>query len=203
MQRMKMFKFLKELPTGLFDAIANNTRLQNLDSLKTLFTSADASNFNLLYLAHSGDKYISKLCVYSYDEDIMLPADRSKDIADLIIQKFGFNWDRLYSALLIEYNPLENYDRVEHEEYNSKIKNTSASKRYGFNTAVDTPVGDTDIESESSGTKDDNYRDSRIHGNIGVTTSQQMLESEFEIRKKNLLDIIFNDIDTMLCLKIY
>lgn len=40
-------------------------------------------------------------------------------------------------------------------------------------------------------------------GNIGVTTSQQMLESELEVRKNVLFDIILNDIADMLTISIY
>lgn len=40
-------------------------------------------------------------------------------------------------------------------------------------------------------------------GNIGVTTSQQMLESELEVRKNVLFDIILNDIAEMLTISIY
>ena len=43
-------------------------------------------------------------------------------------------------------------------------------------------------EAETNG----NHRTSRIHGNIGVTTSQQMLMSELEIAKFNLYDEITN-----------
>lgn len=48
--------------------------------------------------------------------------------------------------------------------------------------------------SESGGnsktTDDDFTRESHIHGNIGVTTSQQMIESEIELRKFNIYDYI-------------
>lgn len=203
MLRMKMCKFIKELPTSLFGEMSSNTRLDNLDSLKTLITSGDATNLDLLYLTHSGDKYISKLCIYSYDEDVITPADRSKYIADLLLMKFGSNWNRMYETLLEEYNPTNDYDKTTHEEFNSKVKNTSASKRYGFNTPADTPVGDTDIESESSGLKDDNFTDSHIYGNIGINSRQKLINDELELRKKNIIEMIFNDIDTMLCLKIY
>ena len=40
-------------------------------------------------------------------------------------------------------------------------------------------------------------------GNIGVTTSQQMLESEFEVRKHDFFALVYKDIDSLLCLKIY
>lgn len=40
-------------------------------------------------------------------------------------------------------------------------------------------------------------------GNIGVTTSQQMIESEIELRKKNFFDSVFADIDRVLTIATY
>lgn len=40
-------------------------------------------------------------------------------------------------------------------------------------------------------------------GNIGVTTSQQMIESELELRKQNFFEYIFKDIDKYLVLSVY
>lgn len=40
-------------------------------------------------------------------------------------------------------------------------------------------------------------------GNIGVTTSQQMLESEYELRKKSFFDQVFEDVDKILTIPIY
>ena len=37
----------------------------------------------------------------------------------------------------------------------------------------------------------------RIHGNIGVTTSQQMIESEIELRKRNIVTEYLKDFATM------
>lgn len=53
---------------------------------------------------------------------------------------------------------------------------------------------------ESSGTTE---RSLSRHGNLGVTTSQQMIESEIELRKKNYFNIIMQDIDHYLALSIY
>lgn len=203
MIRMKFKEFFKLLPESLFGAIASNTRINDLTSLKTLFTSDDATIFDFMYLTHSGDKLISNTCEYMLDEDVVDPNNICKALSDILLIKFGKNWDKILEAFYSDYNPISNYDLTEHEEYNSKIKNASGSKRYGFNTAVDSPVGDTDVESETSGDKKDNFRDLTRSGNIGVTTSQQMIESELELRKKSILDIIFNDIDIMLCLKVY
>ena len=71
--------------------------------------------------------------------------------------------------------------------------------------------GDEDVE--TSGAKLDNeITKSTTHtgtetltrsGNIGVTTSQQMLESEFKVRQYDFYKMIYNDIDSVLCLSIY
>ena len=44
---------------------------------------------------------------------------------------------------------------------------------------------------------------SYIHGNIGVTSSQQMLTQELEVRRNILYDIILNDIAEFLTISIY
>lgn len=48
-----------------------------------------------------------------------------------------------------------------------------------------------------------NTRTLKRHGNIGVTTSQQMIESELELRKKFFFEIVFKDIDNYLTLAVY
>ena len=49
----------------------------------------------------------------------------------------------------------------------------------------------------------DGWDTSHIHGNIGVTTSQQMLQSELDVRRNILYDIILEDIANFICLSIY
>ena len=40
-------------------------------------------------------------------------------------------------------------------------------------------------------------------GNIGVTTSQQLIESEIELRRKNFFSQVFRDVDSILTIRIY
>lgn len=51
--------------------------------------------------------------------------------------------------------------------------------------------------------EDDVYRTLSRSGNIGVTTSQQMIESEIELWKWNFYKQVFEDIDSILCLDVY
>lgn len=50
---------------------------------------------------------------------------------------------------------------------------------------------------------DDENRTLTRRGNIGVTTSQQMLESELELRKYDLIERMFSDCDKLLTLSVY
>lgn len=74
---------------------------------------------------------------------------------------------------------------------------------------VSTPTGSntteyndlTDTEGGTTGTTH-SYEKTRS-GNIGVTTSQQMLESELEIRKYDFYVSVFEDIDKVLTIPVY
>lgn len=65
----------------------------------------------------------------------------------------------------------------------------------------------TDLETQNlahsdSGSTDTTRELSRV-GNIGVTTTQQMLQSEIELWKWNFFKQVFEDIDSVCCLSIY
>ena len=65
-------------------------------------------------------------------------------------------------------------------------------------TGTDTNVKTGNIATTETGTDTTTRK-----GNIGVTTSQQLIESELELRKHDFYAMIYKDIDSILCLKIY
>ena len=75
------------------------------------------------------------------------------------------------------------------------------------NTSTDTS-SDVDFTHNSTitdtGTKDDTtVHTGRIHGNVGVTTSQQMLQSELDIARFNIVQQITDLFLTEFCIMIY
>lgn len=148
-----------------------------------------------IYL-RSGDKSISPLLEHtSLDK-----------VTSIIVTKFGDKWNRLYDAFITQvYNPLENYSMTETEKTNSKVKVTSSGKSgtYGFNSDASVPTGESSTETTSEGNADDNNRTLTRSGNIGVTTSQQMLQSELDLRKWNFANMLYDDVDSICCLSIY
>lgn len=152
-------------------------------------------------------------------------------------------WQRIYSASLLEYNPIENYNRTEletisddHSETHSGTdSSTSSSSNTQTNSGTDSSTGYiTSYDSNSFSAHDKNdllhghmvsdigsgsgsvthgekivhdtdiTKSSSISGNIGVTTSQQMLEQEIEISAKlNVMKMIADSFKNRFCLLVY
>lgn len=159
-------------------------------------------------------------------------------------------FEKWITALKLEYNPLENYDRLEDwtdtGDENTKVKFTDettsetdssttseGSSNQNGNTedlvsafdadtyqesekhVIDTDEDHTDevtsnttftndSEQNTEGEKDTiDKHTGRIHGNIGVTTSQQMLQSELDIARFNIIQEITNLFMEELCIMVY
>lgn len=167
-------------------------------------------------------------------------------------------FEKWQKALSLEYNPIENYDRMEdwtdssinkmnrNSVENRNLSNSMISDRnlrsVTKNTGSDTNLHNVspydssayvadyqDIaninnqsETADTGTMSSNGTDSgmvtntgndssntdsihkgRVHGNIGVTTSQQMLESELKIARFNLIKQISDVFIKDFCIMVY
>ena len=163
-------------------------------------------------------------------------------------------WERLYKTTLLEYNPIENYDRMEEwTEAEDTKKNTEADatgtsrtdtdgtstrqsntdgvindQKYvsAYNEIEFTPterdnntqnekneseqkdVGTVAVKTSAENTTDEIgnrnlLRKGRAHGNIGVTTSQQMIEAERDVALYNIIDVIINSFKNRFCLQVY
>ena len=122
-------------------------------------------------------------------------------------------FERWVSALSIEYAPLENYDRIEHWKdevdgtgssgstgsVNTTSNDTSELTKSAYDQSTYSPyektinggtVGTTSSDSTSTSMSNDSEHNGRIHGNIGVTTSQQMLEAELNLGYWNVYNKI-------------
>lgn len=101
---------------------------------------------------------------------------------------------------------------------NTIVNDTSNNQLWGFNSTdsvnSDKQIGDTTRNIDGSinsthkntdtETKDiTSDRTLKRSGNIGVTTSQQMIESERQLWLWNFFESVFSDIDKILVLKIY
>ena len=99
-------------------------------------------------------------------------------------------WEKLEKTLHYDYDPISNFDR--HEE--STDTGESLGKVAGYNA--------TDLVN-SSGESTDNKRKARIWGNVGITTTQQMIEEERRVTQFNIYDYIIESFKRRFCLLIY
>lgn len=145
------------------------------------------------------------------------------------------NIDRMYNAMIAEYDPISNYER--HEESSTTrsgnwtdalthgLTTTDTKGQYETNTqtsSYDSTLKDTlkvsqghsagkNDEIKHTGTdtrtithnNDKDKYESYIHGNIGVTTSQQMLLSEIQLRQFDLFEDIVKRFVRVYCFSWY
>ena len=107
-------------------------------------------------------------------------------------------WSKMLDTETVEYNPIHNYDRTEDwvdDGTGSSITDLSVA---GFNDA-----DMADRERTGTGTTTQSRHTARISGNIGVTTTQQMLESERESRKYSTVYEIIGEFKERFCLLVY
>ena len=193
---------------ALCNLINEDESLQLNAELSKIFDEEDEP-LAMEYIINRYDRIMSPLFVRLYDKYEEDKEDTCKAVASIIKMKFLFNWNKLAEAMFSDYNPIENYSMVENKETDfteQTTDNTSTTQKYnGFNADemkdVSESVIDGDITKTDTGSKAKNELTRK--GNIGVTTSQQMIESEYKLRKKNLLDVIYRDIDSILFIDYY
>lgn len=122
-------------------------------------------------------------------------------------------WDRIWETLTIEYEPLYNYDR--HEEWSdtgsssatASASGNSTTKVAGYNqTTPALNTRDSVDSSTSSGSNSSTAGDhtGHLYGNIGVTTSAQMLNEEVDTRLRvNFYMILLNSFKEEFCIQVY
>lgn len=171
---------------------------------------------------------VNNLLMESAELEVLYPdPDFMKQAITAWSAKEVISWNRLYKAMIAKYDPIENYNRKEETDTQNRgsmvNSGTDRNDRTGqFQTTDSITSFDNnnfqphDLSVETVGdntsitygrTVTDNTGSkikSEIHGNIGVTTSQQMLEQEIEVTPKiNIYNIIINSFIQRFCLLVY
>ena len=191
-----------------------------------------------MYIA--GDFDIKESFLLRFGE--MTPIYQKPELLKLAVSNVAksLKWsiDRLYNVTLLEYNPIENYDRIEKgtdttdnttdNTQNIGSQTVTSENQIGATTTTPNTIEETKVsafneseyqpseQTKNTGTVTESHdkdtgtttttknpdvqhmtynskynHDLRVHGNIGVTTSQQMMQSEIDLVTKN------NYIDTV------
>ncbi len=169
---------------------------------------------------HSGLKESSPIIekMTSWPDDTQITPVELSRLHAIIKNKFLLSWQKIYAALITDYKPLENYNMTEittprvetvrKENTDITVTNNANGNVYGFNSVDPVPASVSGGTSHTVGNENVNkVTESKTgndtltrSGNIGVTTSQQMLESEIALRKQHFFDIVFTNVDTILAI---
>lgn len=167
---------------------------------------ADSTIFNNMSVPVGMDKnsLIQEILAQCAEFEILYPDPKFiKTIISAWSKQSMYKWQKLFDTMSLNYDPISNYDR--HEEWSDDTTITPGSSetiaQQGYENA-----GFVDA-SRSTRSGEDNskaIRKGRAWGNIGVTTSQQMIKSEREdVAEFNIYQIIINDFKSRFCLCIY
>lgn len=112
-------------------------------------------------------------------------------------------WRRLEDTMHYDYDPISNYNRKEEwEDVTSGESNgSSENQTAGYNSAAaDVPEGRSSAQSSGSSKA---IRKGRAYGNIGVTTTQQMIQQERDISMFDMEQLIIDEFKKNFCILIY
>lgn len=177
------------------------------------------------YFGIFGDRTVSPL-VKKFTVNCVLSQENIERLAHVIYNRFYKQWDMLYKTMYLEYNPISNYDMTETEQTNGTRHDTTKrettannssdsntnTNTFGFNSAESVPSDNTILNSNvvTNGTEADiaegntnTDRTLKRTGNIGVTTSQQMIESERNIWIWDYFKTIYKNVNEILTIPYY
>lgn len=146
------------------------------------------------------DNVVSNLLMELAELEVIYPSwiTMQRAIADWSRSRVR-SWERMLQALSAEYDPIENYDRREEWTDGEDSSGGYKNKVAGFNVGEQTDSNSSEQQSNRSAT-----HSGRIHGNIGVTMAQQMIQSELDLRAVNdIVQIIVNEFKKRFCIMVY
>lgn len=189
----------------------------------------DPTIFDLMNLPAGvdADQVRDNILLQSSDFEVLYPdPDFVKAAVKRWADKWYFTFEKWVKALAIDYDPLNNYDR--YEEYEDTGKETRADSGSSSGTTASGGTTQHDISAYDSATMREDTKDTtsasgsdstksssngstdtslkhkaHLYGNIGVTTSQQMLEAELQVARFNLVDQITDCFLNEFCIRVY
>lgn len=117
-----------------------------------------------------------------------------------------YTWEKLAATLTLEYDPIANYDRREEwtdeSESSAETSETDAQSVAAFDAGSMVPRAE-DSASGSSSAEGVSKHTGRVSGNIGVTTTQTLMDEERRVAMYNIYTAIAEDFQQRFCLLVY
>ena len=190
------------------------------------FEGLSPAAFDTYFFITVGDRLAANKMQFFVNDNGVCEGENLSKLARVIFNINAISWRNIYRDLTVQYNPIENTDYT--ETLNEKALSTgdastestgsgggtttTTGSKYGFNSteAVPDTVAETvDSNSTTANTATETSNENNVdrtirkHGNIGVTTNAQMIESDLEIWKNKIADKFIKDICDIIALSIY
>ena len=209
---------------GIFQQSISGTTLEQL-----LNVYADKID-KVLYTQYGNRQLFSELEFNNALDVEKLELIRLYILSDMLATEY--KWEHLIKTTTIDYNPTENYNMTERETVtdNKNESNESATtiingerKTASINTNSVSPydtdvlstesqqkaditensVTDTNTNNATYSTNNTSNKELTRSGNIGVTTTQQMLESERRLADYSIVKLIAKEVATIISKGVY
>lgn len=127
-------------------------------------------------------------------------------------------WDELYKTLNYEYDPISNYDRTEVMSYTKKGEGLDIGASESAENAVGKVAAYNSADFENANSAENNGNNSyetdreycetfehsgNTRGNVGVTTTQEMIEAQRNVVKFNIYNYIIDSFKSRFCVLVY
>nr|DAP53306.1 MAG TPA: hypothetical protein [Caudoviricetes sp.] len=206
----------------IFDKVSTDLKLF------TIFTSAEMFSY---FVNKFGERDFYKYYDSENTVNNTNMVKQASDYIALYGKSHKYEYDKLVDTLSLEYNPIENYSMTEKGTDTRTPNITQTNKGVNTNTVgVDTSIttGKTtfdksdsfinDTKTTNTGTNTDTQdinttvttagNEKTVHeftrsGNIGVTTSQQMIESERQLAMFSVVDLFIKAIADIILIGVY
>lgn len=147
--------------------------------------------------------------------------DTMEDLTYLIssaISIYSYKWDKLYKTLSLEYDPIANVDAeiIETHDIASRHSSDTFGAQDGTSTSGQSPYDNDELrnvaKNHTTSEEFENSHDEDAYideitttrkGNIGVTSTQQLIEAERNVAIFKYLDIVFKDLMDVIALPIF
>ena len=213
----------KELKDYFPDAVTGDGIFKAISNI-SWFPGVKPAAVDTYFILMNGEKLGSKILDAFADSDGIIQGDKLKALATMIHNKYITNWEHEYKTLTVEYNPIENTDYVETYTGSAsgtsggttteggKVKTNTLTNGLGSSSLVPdsettqdfAPGGANRTTTVSGNSSGSDEHEIRKHGNIGVTTNAQMIESDIDVWKlNNFYDILCKDICDVIALSIF
>lgn len=217
-------EWIEQFPTisTIFDKVSQNLKLF------TIFTSSEMFSY---FVNKFGERDFYKYYDSENTTSNTNMVKQASDYIALYGKSHKYEYDKLVDTLSLEYNPIENYSMTEKGTDTRTPNITQTNKGVNTNTVgVDTSIttGKTtfdksdsfinDTKTTNTGTNTDTQdinttvtttgNEKTVHeftrsGNIGVTTSQQMIESERQLAMFSVVDLFVKAIADIILIGVY